>query len=357
MPQENHFEQQPRPHPARHWVQTLAIAGTTLLLLLIVAGLACQWVATRIDNRRYPMPGILVDVNGHRMHLDCSGAGSPTVVMDAGLGDSSVTWALVQREVATFTRACSYDRPGYGWSDGAKVPRDSLAVARQLHALLAAAAIPGPYLLVGHSFGGLNQLVFHSLYPSEVAGIVLVDSSHPDQLDRLPPDVSIEAAEASTKYRPLLAWLGLGRLLGWCRDDYTFPNVGAAWQKIAPEAIAVDCRTAAFRATRDEELAFRLSTREAGASGSLGALPLVVLSHDPHVGIGFPPAEAAQGEAAWNQMQEELRGLSTNSRRVIARGSSHYVESYRPELVITAIREVDDAARNGTSLAAPTTTQ
>lgn len=356
MPQENRVEQQPRPRSWGRWVRILAIAGTSLLLL-IVAGLVYQWAATRIDDRRYPMPGVLVEVDGHRMHLDCRGSGSPAVVMDAGLGDSSVTWALVQPEVATFTRACSYDRPGYGWSDGAKVPRDSQAVARQLHALLAAAGIPGPYLLVGHSFGGLNQLVFRSLYPNEVAGMVLVDSSHPGQLDRLPPDVSIEADEAATNYRPLGAWLGLGRLLGWCRDDYTFPKVGEAWQKVAPEAIAVDCRTAVFRATQDEELAFRLSTREAAASGSLGALPLVVLSHDPQVGIGFPPPEAAQGERAWNQMQEELRGLSTNSRRVIARGSSHYVESYRPELVITAIREVDDAARNGTSLAATTTTQ
>ncbi len=196
---ENRVVSNARPHPWRRWAATLGLGIISLVVLLAVAGLVYQWAATRIDERRYPMPGVLVEVDGHRMHLDCRGAGSPTVVMDAGLGDSSVTWALVQPEVATFTRACSYDRPGYGWSDGANVPRDSQAVARQLHALLAGAGIPGPYLLVGHSFGGLNQLVFHSLYPSEVAGMVLVDSSHPGQLERLAPDVSIEADEASTQ--------------------------------------------------------------------------------------------------------------------------------------------------------------
>jgi pimeloyl-ACP methyl ester carboxylesterase len=349
-----------RLHPLRRWALILGSGGISLAVLLAAAGFIYQWAATRLDLKRYPAPGILVEVDGHRLHLDCRGTGQPTVIMDAGLGDSSVTWALVQPEVATFTRVCSYDRPGYGWSDEANdsdAPRDSASVGRQLHQLLDHAGISGPYLLVGHSFGGMNQLVFRSLYPQQVVGIVLVDSSHPDQFNRLPPAFSPEAYEASVRYRPAGAALGLARLLGWCRDDYTFPNVGEAWRKVAPEAIALDCRTSAFRASRAEEFAFRQSGRETAAAGQLGALPLIVLSHDPQVGIGFPPADAAQLERAWDQMQEELRGLSTNSRRIIARGSRHYVEAYRPELVITAIREVDDAARNGASLAAPTTTQ
>jgi pimeloyl-ACP methyl ester carboxylesterase len=341
----------------RKWLRWAGILGAWcagLLVLLLAAGFAYQILATHRDELRYPMRGQMVEVDGHRLHLDCEGEGQPTVVMDAGLGDSAVTWALVQPKVAEFTRACSYDRPGFGWSDEANVPRDSEHVARQLHELLANAGIAGPYILVGHSFGGLNQLVFRSLYPREVVGMVLVDSSHPDQLTRLPAATSIEAYAASTRYRPLGAVFGLGRLLGWCRDDYTFPRVGDAWQKVAPEAIALDCRTATFRATRAEEFAFRESAREAGSTGSLGSLPLVVLSHDPRVGIGFMPETAAQAEPAWDQMQEELRGLSTNSHRVIAAGSMHYVESYRPELVIAAIREIYNAATSGISIAAPT---
>jgi pimeloyl-ACP methyl ester carboxylesterase len=328
-----------------------------LLVLLLAVGFIYQKAAARLDERRYPMHGRLVEVDGHQLHLDCSGSGAPTVVLDAGLGDSAVTWALVQPEVAAFTRVCSYDRPGLGWSAEADVPRDSEHVARQLHELLSNAGIAGPYIIVGHSFGGLNQLVFKSLYPDDVVGMVLVDSSHPDQLERIPASYSPEAYEASVRYRVLGASFALGRLLGWCRDDYTFPGVSQAWQKIAPEAIALDCRAAAFRASLAEGLAFRRSTQEARSTTTLGSMPLVVLSHDPTVGSGFPPDRDVQLELAWNQMQEELRGLSSNSRRVIATGSRHYVECYRAELVIAAIREVYDATKTGKSIAAPTVWQ
>jgi len=328
-----------------------------LLVLLPAAGFIYQKAATHLDERRFPMHGKKVEVDGHKLHLNCSGSGAPTVVLDAGLGDSAVTWALVQPQVAAFTRICSYDRLGYGWSDEANLPRDSEHVARRLHQLLTNAEIVGPYILVGHSFGGLNQLVFASLYPHDVVGIVLVDSSHPDQLNRFPASYSPEAYETSIRYRTLGAAFGLGRLLGWCRDDYTFPGVSDAWQKVAPEAIALDCRTAAFRASLAEGLAFRQSAQEAKSTATLGSLPLLVLSHDPEVGSGFPPQRDDQLENAWNGMQEELRGLSSNSRRVIATGSRHYVECYRPELVIAAIREVYDASRNGGSVAAPTSRQ
>jgi pimeloyl-ACP methyl ester carboxylesterase len=339
----------------RRWALILSAGWAALLLLLLAAGLAYQSAATCLDQRKYPMPGRLVAVDGYNLHLHCIGSGAPTVVLDAGLGDSSITWALVQPEVAAFTHVCSYDRPGYGWSGEASVPRDSEHAARQLHQLLASAGIDAPYILAGHSFGGLNQLVFQSLYPHEVVGLVLVDSSHPDQINRLPASYSIEAYEQSIRFRPLGARFGLGRLLGWCRDDYTFPGVGPAWQRTAPEAIALDCRTAAFRASYAEGLAFRQSAQEAKSVSSLGSMPLVVLSHDPEIGSGFPAQRDVQLERAWNQMQEELRGLSTNSRRIIAIGSMHYVECYRPELVIAAVREVYDSAESGRSLAAATT--
>jgi pimeloyl-ACP methyl ester carboxylesterase len=339
------------------WAARLFVLGACVVALLLATGYVYQQLATRRDQQRFPMRGQMVQVDGHRMHLDCEGTGQPTVVLDSGLGDSFAAWALVQPKVAEFTRVCSYDRPGFGWSDEADVPRDSDHVAHQLHELLVNAGIAGPYILVGHSFGGLNQLVFRSLYPHDVAGMVLVDSSHPDQLSLLPAATSIEAYAASIRYHPLGAVFGFGRVLGWCRDDYTFPEAGEAWQRVAPEAIALDCRIATFRATRDEALAFRESAREAGSAGTLGPLPLVVLSHDPRVGIGFLPETAAQAEPAWNQMQEELRVLSTNSHRVIAAGSRHYVESYRPELVVAAIREVYDAVRTGESIAAATVTK
>jgi pimeloyl-ACP methyl ester carboxylesterase len=314
------------------WAKLLGKGAASLLALLLVAGLAYQRLATWQDSRHFPMPGIAVSVQGRTMHLDCRGKGSPTVLLDAGLGDSSATWALVQPEVATFTRVCAYDRPGLGWSEEASRPRDSHEVAVEVQELLTNAHIGGPYILVGHSFGGYNQLVFRSLHPEEVVGMVLVDSSHPDQLNRFPAAFSPEAYAAKMRYRVLAAPFGLGRVLGWCRDDYTFPNVPASWQKIAPITIALDCRSATFRASNAEELAFRQSGREAAATASLGNVPLIVLSHDPKVGAGFPPPYAGQAELDWSKMQEELRALSSNSKRVIATGSMHYVESYRPEL-------------------------
>jgi pimeloyl-ACP methyl ester carboxylesterase len=327
----------------------LVFAGKVVVssaVLILAAGLVFQWCATMLDERRYPMPGILVEVHGHRMHLDCRGEGSPTVVLDAGLGDSASTWALVQPEVAKFTRVCSYDRPGFGWSEESAGKRDSRHVAAELEDLLLQAHIAGPYLLVGHSFGGYNQLVFHSLYPDQVVGIVLVDSSHPDQGNRL-PGISMEQYAAAMRWKMLAAPFGVQRLMGWCRDDYRFPNAPQAWQKVAPVSIALDCRSSVFRATYDELLAFRESGRQVATVTTLHALPLIVLSHDPQVGSGFPPERAAEAEKQWNAMQEELRALSTNSKRVIARTSMHYVESYRAELVIQAIREVFTAAGTG----------
>jgi pimeloyl-ACP methyl ester carboxylesterase len=330
----------------------LVLAGkvvVSIAVLIVVAGLVFQSGATMLDERRYPMPGQMVEVNGHRVHLDCRGQGSPTVLLDAGLGDSASTWALVQPEVAKFTRVCSYDRPGFGWSEESSGARDSRHVAAELEDLLQQAHIAGPYLLVGHSFGGYNQLVFQSLYPDQVVGMVLVDSSHPDQENRL-PGMSMEEYAAGLRWKILAAPFGVQRLIGWCRDDYTFPNAPQAWREVAPVSIALDCRSSVFRATYDELLAFRESGRQVAMVTTLHALPLIVLSHDPKVGAGFPPEGAAEAEKQWNTMQEELRALSTNSKRVIARTSMHYVESYRAELVIQAIREVFTATRTGQTI-------
>lgn len=328
----------------------------SLVTFVLLLGLIFQWCATKLDERRFPMPGVMVEVDGHRMHLDCRGKGSPTVLLDAGLGDSGSTWALVQPEVAQFTRVCSYDRPGLGWSRESSEARDSLHVAAELEDLLFQAHVAGPYVLVGHSFGGYNQLVFESLHPDQVVGIVLVDSSHPDQSNRL-PGISPESYAAEMWWKVLAAPFGLQRLMGWCRDDYTFPNAPLAWRRVAPVAMALDCRTSTLRATRDEMLAFRQSGREAAAVTTLRGLPLIVLSHDPQVGAGFPPEIAAAAEKQWGAMQEQLRSLSTNSKRVIARTSMHYVEAYRPELVIQSIREVFAASQTGHTIAAPTSEQ
>jgi pimeloyl-ACP methyl ester carboxylesterase len=150
-----------------------------LVLVLVLAGLVYQFVATRLDYRRYLAPGEMVAVAGHDMQLYCTGAGKggPTVVMDAGLGGGLLDWQTIQSEVAKFARVCSYDRSGIAWSEAGPDPRTSPRIVEKLHTLLKNAGVDGPYVLVGHSFGGANVQLYAAEYPDEVAGMVLVDSA------------------------------------------------------------------------------------------------------------------------------------------------------------------------------------
>ena len=144
-------------------------------------------IASIIDNYRYPPIGKLVDIGGYKLHLNTSGEGNITVICDAGLSGTSLGWSLVQAEASKFARVCSYDRAGYSWSDPSPLERTSVNIARELYALLKKANIPGPYILIGHSFGGANVLIFADLYPEETLGVILVDSVHEDMLKELPP--------------------------------------------------------------------------------------------------------------------------------------------------------------------------
>jgi pimeloyl-ACP methyl ester carboxylesterase len=164
------------------WTKRILVGVAGLVLVLLLAGVVLQFIITRIDACRYPAPGEMVDVGGYNLHLYCTGeAGAPTVVMDSGLGGTVLDWQLVQPEVAKFARVCTYDRGGMGWSDPGAQPRTSRQITKELQTLLSDAGVRGPYVLVGHSFGGTNMQVYASRYPDEVAGMVLVDSALEDE--------------------------------------------------------------------------------------------------------------------------------------------------------------------------------
>src|SRR5215210_8391078 len=192
----------------------MALLGLVVVLsVLAVAGALYQAIATERAERAYPPPGEMVDVGGYSLHINCVGQGSPTVVLDAGLGDFSAQWIRVQREVSDTTRVCAYDRAGMGWSEMGPEPRDAKQISSELHTLLKGAGIEGPFVLVGHSFGGLYTRTYAARYPDEVAGVVLVDSSSPKQVGHRPVTRdSNEPQKQTFAVVPRLARLGVSLL-------------------------------------------------------------------------------------------------------------------------------------------------
>jgi pimeloyl-ACP methyl ester carboxylesterase len=297
-----------------------------------------------------PPVGRLVDIGGYRLHLACEGEGGPTVVMEAAIGETGLLWSLVQPAVAQTTRACVYDRAGLGWSEVSPKPRTAADMAEELRALLAAAAVPGPYVLVGHSFGGLLVRLYAARYPQEVAGLVLVDSAHEEQYRRVPTEIRELVPQLEEQTRQQLE--GLKALI-------ESGSLDAVMLPIPPglPAAAADTFRALVAAGPNhvetllaEQQAVQTIHAEVAAAkiNSLGDLPLMVLSHgQPMAMPGLAEEVNEANEQLWQQLQAELAALSSRGRLVVAHDSGHYIQLERPQLVIDAIAEVVTAARIG----------
>jgi pimeloyl-ACP methyl ester carboxylesterase len=325
--------------PIRHWLRIIARGLFLIVILLALAGFFYENISEARDRRFNPMPGQLVDVGGYKMHINCTGQGTPTVILDSGLGDSYISWNKVQPKIAQFARVCSYDRAGLGYSDSSPHPRTSKDIAEELHTLLHNAGIFPPYILVGHSMGGYDVRLYASLYRPEVAGMVLVDASHPEQQKRFP--AALNDMDASwvreQEFLEFTTPLGIPRLLGFCAHEV--------------EARAAECNFHSEREGVVELKAFPESAVQTAATGSLGDLPLAVLSHDPNTPQPDLPEDLVKPtNDAWQQMQEELSQLSTRGTRVVAKNSGHYIQLDRPELVIEAVRQVVGQVRQDQSM-------
>lgn len=293
---------------------------------------------------RHPPPGRLVDIGGCRLHIDCQGSGEPTVLFEAAVGSPGLSWALVQPEVARHTRACVYDRAGIGWSDSSPHARTIDVMAAELHALLDAAGVPGPYVLVGYSSGGWQARYFAHTYPQDLAGMVMVDSAHEDQLRRLGAQ-GAPAQARLIRILPLLFKTGLPALL-----YRRLPLPGSAYLP----AESLEAYQALFAAKNqfsetmaaEVELVWQnMEQVRAARIRSFGDVPLTVLAHDRLdviPGVRLSP-EAGQ---AWLEMQEELSELSSNGKLVITRESGHDILFEQPDLVIEAILDVVQAVRS-----------
>jgi pimeloyl-ACP methyl ester carboxylesterase len=282
---------------------------------LCAFGGAYQTIQASIDRRTHVAPGQLIDVGGHRLHLNCLGAGTPAVILESGLGETAAYWAGISTPVARDTKVCVYDRAGRGWSDPVSAPQDGVAVSRDLHILLDRGGVQGPLVLVGHSSGAQYVRIFAGRYPEQVAGMVLLDGQPAEALERLPTYPAFyNGLRRVSALLPSVARLGVGRLV--------FP---ASAGNLPANA----------RSLRDEVVELPNSLAQARGSQSLENRPLVVVT------------AAVDAQAGWLSLQNEMAMLSTNS--------SHRVVPYTHDALITdqiaaptsvdAIRDVVNAVR------------
>lgn len=318
--------------------RTVALILFGVVILLALVGASYQAIETSLDARHFPESGRLVDVGGRRIMLNCTGTGTPTVILEAGWGDVSIEWRTVQLEIAKFARVCSYDRAGYGGSDPGPMPRTSLQIATELHDLLQNAGEQPPYVLVGHSFGGYNVRVFNGLYPNEVAGIVLADATQEDQYELLPKQwkaisaAQLKHCERLAKYSFFVVNLGIGRLM-------------LRAQGATGDGAYLILQTKYLKARTSELEQIQVSAEQARRADHISDKPLVVLTAaentDTTLSSGLSKQDFEEFQRIWiDDLQMRLARLSTRGRRIMVSGSGHDIPSDRPDAIVEAVREI-----------------
>ena len=311
------------------------IYPVALAMLLAGLGGLYQLVTPAPEVAAATMPGRLFDVGGYRLHLSCSGSGSPTVVLLNGLGETSPQWERVNPAIARTARVCVYDRAGQGWSDDSPKRADASSAVADLHRLLGAAGEAGPFVLAGHSLGGIHALAYAARYPADVAGVVLLDSASPHQVDLVKPFAGeYEVMRRLLAVLPTLFRFGIGHLL----QAMTPSTPGTA----AAQASAFANSPRGMRNMRAEQEALPDAFQQAQALITLGDTPLVVLTAKDNV----------DQKPGWGLAQDQLAQLSTNSRHTVA-DLDHMAfldDAAGSALSVDAIGDVVASARSHTPL-------
>ena len=347
------------PKKSRLWrfVKRVLIGVVLLLVCAALSGAAYQAIANWRDARRFPQEGRSIALGaefpGVSLNLNCVGQGTPTVVLDSGLGVPAAGWDLVMPDIAKFARVCSYDRAGYGWSGAGPMPRTSEQIVKELHALLAASGEKGPYVLVGHSFGGFNVRVYADKYPADVAGLALVDTSHEDQNQLMPPSLKkltndqIAQLDSQKRLMPILIFFGIARLTAGDDGDSKLSKEFREKMKY------LQLQTKFIEAALSEIKSFSESADEVRRTGNLGDRPLVVLTAGKDLEAkdlpkGVSVEEMREFRKTWmNDLQVRQAKLSTRGKQIVVPDSTHMIPMERPDAVVNAIHEVCDAVKAG----------
>ena len=313
------------------WIRRGLVWMIAGLLALAVIGAIYQAVATQIDQRTYSPPGEMVDVGTHSLHINCVGRGSPTVILEAANLGMSAHWVRVHQQLAKTTRVCAYDRAGLGWSEAGPEPRDARQISNEVHTLLKGAGTEGPYVLVGHSYGGLYARMYAARYSEEVAGVALVDSSHLEQFTRSPQ--GREMYEQTRRMGTVIPWLtrlGVTRLTNFYPAHPDLPSQQRA------QIEAFNSSTQQWVTTVDEFRETPETSAQVHSMGSLGDKPLAVIT-------------AGDNQAPdWLEMQDELAALSSNSTHRVVEGATHESLLYDKgdsQVTSARIKEVVEAVR------------
>ncbi|MEI6241956.1 MAG: alpha/beta hydrolase [Chlamydiota bacterium] len=311
-------------HPILSSISTIvAIAISSLSLY--------QYISTKLDEKRYLPPGEMVDVGGYKLHIHCIGKGVPTVVLESGLGVNSLGWCLVQPEIAKFAKVCSYDRAGYGWSEKSPHPRTSEQMVLELHTLLQKAKIPPPYILVGHSLGGMNVQLYASRYRNEVCGLILVDSCHEKILEAFSRIPKWKFWIANCNPLPILfTRLGIQRLLLHSSNiKNAFPMLSnrTGNRILAHMSTSKQIQSVVQESSHLEESLLQLKK----AHFSFRNLPLKVISAGKTTGTE---------EVNMRTCQEDLATRSSQGKLLIAENSDHMIPFNQPEIIVEAVKEV-----------------
>jgi pimeloyl-ACP methyl ester carboxylesterase len=309
-----------------------ALYPIAAVLAAAAVGGTVETIALVSDQHSYAMPGQSYDVGGYRLHLNCTGSGSPTVVLQSGLGEFSASWARIAPAVARSTRVCAYDRAGQGWSDDAPQIQDGLQVAADLHTLLDAAGENAPYVMVGHSIGGSYSMTYAARYSEQIAGMVLLDASDPYQARATAGSADVSAF-APLAVLPSVARLGIGQVI---------PSSSSLPQPDAGRVQAFEGSPRGWRNAAEEWGAMDALFSQAQALSTLGSTPLVVLT----------ASESVQQDNGWSAVQDRMAALSTSSSHRVAESSHEGLlsEEGGAGLSVRAIVDVVQNVRTGTAL-------